>query len=358
MTSRDYADGTVLELRAGRLELDSVLASATARRQPVLVQFSASWCGPCRMMTPVVAELARAHTGRLVAVKVDIEAGPPNKALAAALRIQSLPTFQLYRDGAVADALQGANRAGLSALVSRALAEAGPAPDADDMAARLAQALGRVKAATSREDFHEAARVLLRFVGNVLDHRDDAKYRRVKLANPVFASKLGSRPGGVDAMKAIGFVERMEAAEGVLIMDTIPDQLERVKQLLEAAMSSAAGGGQAARAASGPAGGGAGGTSTSAAGPAGEEGATGSMSPTSAPPPVAVSAETATGTNTARTAFAVAPTSAAPQAPLQSPGEQARTARLMAKLLAAALTSGGGGPSTEASADAAPTTDS
>lgn len=95
MADRDYADGTVLLLAGGRGELDAVLASAHGRRQPVLVQYSAQWCGPCRMMTPVVASLALQHRGKLVAVKVDIESSAPNRALAASLGIQALPTFQV-----------------------------------------------------------------------------------------------------------------------------------------------------------------------------------------------------------------------------------------------------------------------
>ena len=68
--SDDYSDGGVHTLTQGASELRAILSSAQRRRQVVLVDFSASWCGPCRMMLPVLQALAGEHRGRLAIVKV------------------------------------------------------------------------------------------------------------------------------------------------------------------------------------------------------------------------------------------------------------------------------------------------
>jgi thioredoxin 1 len=72
---------------------------------PVLVEFWAEWCGPCRMVTPVLAELAAELEGRLRVVKVDIDANP---ATAGSQRIMAAPTMILYRGGQAVASLVGA----------------------------------------------------------------------------------------------------------------------------------------------------------------------------------------------------------------------------------------------------------
>ncbi len=72
--------------------------------RPVLVDFSATWCGPCKKLEPVVHEIANDYDGRLKVVKVDIDKAP---GIAAKFAVMSVPTLVLFRDGKVMDQLTG-----------------------------------------------------------------------------------------------------------------------------------------------------------------------------------------------------------------------------------------------------------
>jgi thioredoxin 2 len=77
----------------------------TTASVPVVVDFWAAWCAPCRMISPVLEQLAAEHAGHLKVVKVDVDANP---ALGARFGAQSIPLLVVIRDGREVDRIVGA----------------------------------------------------------------------------------------------------------------------------------------------------------------------------------------------------------------------------------------------------------
>ena len=73
--------------------------------QPLVVDFWATWCGPCRMVGPVISELAQEYDGRIVVGKCDVE---ENEDIAMEYNIRNIPTILFFKGGQVVDKIVGA----------------------------------------------------------------------------------------------------------------------------------------------------------------------------------------------------------------------------------------------------------
>ena len=85
---------------------DSTLASTD---QPVLVDFWAEWCGPCKMMSPILDQLATEQAGRATIAKVDIDAFPD---LQARYGIRAIPTLIVFKNGQPVNTITGVKSKG------------------------------------------------------------------------------------------------------------------------------------------------------------------------------------------------------------------------------------------------------
>lgn len=86
------------------LDGDNFQVEVIEAGQPVLVDFSAVWCGPCKMLDPVVKQLAEEWDGRVKVVKIDVDHNP---VLAMDYQVMGVPTLIMFKDGAPVERVTG-----------------------------------------------------------------------------------------------------------------------------------------------------------------------------------------------------------------------------------------------------------
>ena len=93
------AGNAVLEVTDGNFEQEVLKSS-----QPVMIDFWAAWCGPCKALAPVVDEIAQSYEGKLKVVKMDVD---KNAATPGRYGVRGIPTLLIFKDGVVKEQIVG-----------------------------------------------------------------------------------------------------------------------------------------------------------------------------------------------------------------------------------------------------------
>ncbi len=179
-----------VDVSAANFERDVLLRS---RELPVLVDFWATWCAPCRTLGPILEKLARELSGRFLLAKVDIDKSPE---LADAFRIQSVPTVVLLAGGRPVDAFQGAQpeaavRRFLEPRLAAVLQSILERVAELEKIGALEQAISELRAHLRAKNDDGAARVVLARLLLDVDRPEEARLVFQKLSEQDLANEAG-----------------------------------------------------------------------------------------------------------------------------------------------------------------------
>jgi putative thioredoxin len=159
-TKTAAAGGDIIDSSQANFAKDVLDAS---RDRPVIVDFWAPWCGPCKQLTPALEKTVTAAKGAVKLVKINID---ENQALAQQLRIQSIPTVYAFYQGRPVDGFMGAlPESQLKEFIAKLMQVTGAAPGGDE-AAQLAEVLAHAKEALDSGDMMTASQIF----SEVLQH--------------------------------------------------------------------------------------------------------------------------------------------------------------------------------------------
>ncbi len=155
--------------------------------QPVIVDFWAPWCEPCKTLGPLLEKMVNATQGRVKLVKVDID---QNQEIAVQMRIQSIPAVFAFKNGQPVDGFVGAqSESQIKSFIERLSGPIGPTP--------VEQAMEQAQQALEDEDFNSAANIY----SQVLKHAPEEAAAVAGMARSLLG--LGDAPGAREILDAV-----------------------------------------------------------------------------------------------------------------------------------------------------------
>ena len=170
-----------------------------SRELPVVVDFWADWCGPCRALTPVLEQEVDSRNGTVVLAKVDVDANP---SLSAAYRVQGIPAVKAFKDGRVVSEFVGAR----SPVAVAAFFEELLAPPAVEGILEELRASGDLPELLSALEAGDRARALDAVLAEIADATPERSERLRQVAVAVFEDL------GQDDPTTVAYRRRLAAA--------------------------------------------------------------------------------------------------------------------------------------------------